>query len=317
MMLYAVRRFGQFVLMLFIASMVIFAVIQNAPGDPARIHLGMSATPEQVALERAKLGLDQPLPVRYVIWLSNAVHFDLGRSFTTSTAVTTVVGTAFWYTFRLTVLATAIALVVGLILGVIAALNRGKRIDTVISAISAAGLSVPSFALGTIFILILAVHFRLLPPSGAGLPGQSPVQALKYVIMPAVTLAIPESAVLTRFVRVTLAEVMGRPYILTARARGLRWWTVTGTHGLRNAMVPTVTIAGIQVGRLLAGSVVTETVFSYPGMGYLTIRSIRALDYPVVEGCLLLASAVFLILTFVVDLTYGVLDPRTRLRGAQ
>lgn len=316
MLVYSLKRFGQFIIMLFLASIVIFAVIQNSPGDPARIQLGMSATDEQVALMRDKLGLDKPLPVRYIIWLTNALQLNLGQSFSTGLPVTDMVSTAFWYTFRLTVVATIIALMVGLILGVIAALNRGKRIDTAISTYSATGLSIPSFALGTIFILIFAVQLDLLPPSGAGLPGQSYWESLQYLIMPAVTLAIPESAVLTRFVRVTLADVMGRPYILTARARGLSWWTVTSTHGLRNALVPTVTIAGIQVGRLLAGSVVTEAVFSYPGIGYLMIRSIRSLDFPVVQGCLLVASAVFLVLTFFVDLSYGVLDPRTRARSS-
>lgn len=315
MIRYTVGRVAQLVLMLFVASIVIFSVIQNAPGDPARVQLGLSATPGQVAIERHALGLDRPLPVRYWLWLGHALRLDLGRSFSTNLPVSDTVATAFGYTARLAALATVIALVLGLTLGVAAALNRGRRIDSLISMFAAGGLSVPSFALGTILILVLAVKLQLLPSSGAGVPGQSWSDSSSYLLMPALTLAIPESAVITRFVRVALGETMSQDYIVTARAKGLSRWTVVMQHGLRNAMIPTITVAGIQVGRLLAGAVVTETVFSYPGVGYLTIQSIRALDYPVVEGSLLLAAAIFLILTFLVDLTYGVLDPRARLAG--
>jgi len=316
MIRYSAGRLAQLVLMLFIASLVIFTVIQNAPGDPARIQLGLSATQAQVAVERHALGLDQPLPMRYAIWLGRALHLDLGRSFSTNLPVRETVATAFGYTARLALLATLIALVLGLALGVAAALNRGRRVDSLISGFAAWGMSVPSFALGTIFILVFAVRLQLLPSSGAGVPGQPFSGSFSYLLMPALTLAIPESAVITRFVRVTLTEAMSQDYIVTARAKGLSRWTIVMQHGLRNAMIPTITVAGIQVGRLLAGAVVTETVFSYPGIGYLTIQSIRALDYPVVEAALLLAATIFLVLTFLVDLTYGVLDPRARLASS-
>ncbi len=315
MMRYSLGRLAQLVLMLFIASVVIFTVIQNAPGDPARIQLGLSATPEQIAVERERLGLDEPVTDRYVVWLSDALRLDLGNSFATNQPVTELVGTALSYTARLAVLATLIALVVGGILGIVAALNRGRRIDVVISTVAAAGLTLPSFALGAIFILVVAVELQLLPPSGAGTPGQPVGEALKYLIMPAVTLAIPFSVILTRFIRVALAEAMEQDFIVTARAKGLTRRTVILQHGLRNAMIPTITMAGIQVGRLLAGAVVVETVFSYPGLGFLTIQSIRGLDYPVVEGSLLLAAGIFLVVTFLVDLTYGLVDPRGRLGG--
>lgn len=315
MMRYSLGRLAQLVLMLFIASIVIFTVIQNAPGDPARIQLGLSATPEQIAVERERLGLDEPVTDRYVVWLSDALRLDLGNSFATNQPVTELVGTALSYTARLAVLATLIALVVGGILGIVAALNRGRRIDVVISTIAAAGLTLPSFALGAIFILVVSVELQLLPPSGAGTPGQPVGEALKYLIMPAVTLAIPFSVILTRFIRVALAEAMEQDFIVTARAKGLTRRTVILQHGLRNAMIPTITMAGIQVGRLLAGAVVVETVFSYPGLGFLTIQSIRGLDYPVVEGSLLLAAGIFLVVTFLVDLTYGLVDPRVRPGG--
>jgi len=316
MIRYTAGRLAQLVLMLFVASIVIFAVIENAPGDPARIHLGLSATADQVAVERERLGLDRPLPVRYALWLGRALQLDLGQSFSTSLPVRETVATAFGYTARLALLATVIALVLGLAIGMTAALNRGRRVDSLISTIAAGGLSVPSFALGTILILVFAVRLKLFPSSGAGVPEQSFGDAFSYLLLPAVALAIPESAVLTRFVRVNLSETMSQDYILTARAKGLSQLTTVVQYGLRNALIPTITVAGIQVGRLLAGAVVIETVFSYPGVGYLTIQSIRALDYPVVEGSLLLAAGIFLVLTFCVDLTYGVLDPRARLVGS-
>lgn len=316
MIRYSLGRLAQLVLMLFIASVVIFLVIQNAPGDPARVQLGLSATPGQVALERHKLGLDEALPQRYAIWLSHALHLDLGHSFTTDLPVTDTIRTAFSYTYRLALVSAGIAIVVGVILGVVAALTRGRRTDVAISGLAAAALTLPSFAMGTILILVVSVRLQLLPPSGAGPPGQSAGEASKYLIMPALTLAIPAAAVLTRFVRVALAEALEQDYIVTARAKGLSRWTVTMRHALRNALIPTITVAGIQVGRLMAGAVVTETVFSYPGIGYLTIQSIGNRDYPVVEGSLLLAAGVFLVLTFIVDLAYGLVDPRARLQAA-
>src|SRR5215469_230084 len=313
MLRYTLSRLGQFVVMLFMASVATFLVIQHAPGDPARVQLGLNATPSEVAIERQKLGLNASLPHRYIIWLTQAVHLNFGRSFATNLPVTQMIGSAFGYTVRLAALAIVLAVLISIPLGIVAALNRGKKTDIAVSAFAAAGMSLPSFALGTILILILAVHFRLLPSAGAGNPGQSNAEALKFVIMPALTLAIPFAAVLIRFIRVALSEAMEQDYIVTARAKGLRRWTVISQHGMRNAMIPTITVAGMQVGRLLAGAVITETVFSYPGLGYLTIQSIQGLDYPVVEGALILAAAIFLVLTFLVDLTYGLFDPRVRL----
>lgn len=312
---YSLSRLGQLAFMLLIASAVVFVVIQNAPGDPARVQLGLSATPEEVAIEQERLGLNSPLPVRYAIWLSHALRLDLGRSFSTGLPVTTVVGDALGYSFKLASLTLLLGLTTGISLGVIAALNRGNRTDLAISAFAAGGLSLPSFASGTLLILIISVELHLLPPAGAGPSEQSPWEALQFLIMPAVTLAIPSSAVLARFVRVMLIDVLEQDYMRTAVAKGLRYGTVVRRHGLRNAMIPTVTVAGIQAGRLLGGAAITETVFSYPGLGYVTIQAIRGLDYPVVEGALLVSAAIFLVLAFVVDITYGLIDPRARVVG--
>lgn len=315
MLRYSLARLAQLILMLFIASVVVFLVIQNSPGDPAAIRLGLDATPEQIAIERERLGLDEPLPQQYLVWLFDAVRFDLGTSFSTGLPVTRVIGEALYYTTWLAALATVIALIVGCTLGVVAALNRGGRVDVAISAVAAGSFSVPSFALGTILILVMSVQLDLLPPAGAGVAGQSLADALTFMIMPAMTLAIPFSAVLIRFIRVALGEAMTQDYIVTAEAKGLSRRTVVVQHGVRNALIPTVTVAGIQIGQLLAGAAVTETVFSYPGLGRLTVQAVQGLDYPVVQGALLLAAAVFLVVTFVVDLAYGWIDPRVRLGG--
>ncbi len=311
MIRYSIARVGQLLLMLFLASIVIFLIVENAPGDPAQNLLGLSATPAQVAIERHKLGLDASVVHRYGIWLSNAVHLNLGSSFGSGLAVTDVIGSAFWYTFKLAIASILIALVLGLGLGLIATLNRGRKVDLAISAFAAGGLSVPSFATGTVLILLLSVQFKLLPSAGAGNAGQSAGQALRFLVMPALTLGVPFSSVLIRYLRVALGEALGQPYITTARAKGLTRPTVVA-HGMRNVLIPLTTVAGLQIGKLLAGTVITETVFAYPGLGFVTIQAIQGQDYPVVEGALLLGAAIFLALTVVVDLVYGFMDPRVR-----
>lgn len=313
---YVFTRLGQFVVTLFIASVVVFLVIQHAPGNPATFQLGLNATPAEIANETRKLGLNTPMPHRYWIWLTQALHLNLGVSFTTGLPVTTTIGSAFGNTLRLTVLAVLLGLVFGIALGMVAGLCRGTKVDSVISAWAAVGMSIPNFAVGTILILVFSVHLKLMPAAGAGTAGQSFGEALKYTLMPAITLAIPFSAVAIRYIRMELGDAMGRPFVLTARSLGLRRRTVV-YNGWRNALIPTITVLGIQVAQLLSGAVITETVFGYPGLGYLTIQSIQDLDYPVVEGVLLLASAIFLVFMLVVDLTVAVADPRVRLGGGR
>jgi ABC-type dipeptide/oligopeptide/nickel transport system permease component len=179
-------------------------------------------------------------------------------------------------------------------------------------AVTAVALSLPSFSLGTLMIVVLAVTLRWLPPSGVGTVGQSFWDSLRYLVMPAITLATPFTVVLARYVRVTLIETMAQDYVVAARAKGLSRWTVVVDHGLRNALIPTITVAGLQIGTLLAGATVTETVFSYPGIGRTTIEAVKSLDYPVVQATLLFAAATFLLVTFLVDVAYGIIDPRVR-----
>lgn len=311
MVRYVLVRMGQLVVTLFIASVAVFFIIENAPGNPAQFQVGINATPAQVAVEAHKLGLYGSLPHRYLIWLTQALHLNLGVSFSNGLPVTSTIVTAFGYTFRLAVFAILLGLLFGIPLGMIAALRRGHKLDSLISAGAATGLSVPVFASGTLFILVFSVHLKVLPSAGGGLPGQTFVSAVRYTLMPALTLAIPFAAVLIRYIRMELGEVMGQPYILTARSLGLSAHSVVWC-GWRNALIPTITVMGIQAARLLAGAMITETVFSYPGIGYLTLQSIQDSDYPVVEGVLLLAAVVFLLVMFAVDILVGVVDPRVR-----
>lgn len=315
MLNYCLSRLGQLILMLVLASVVIFAVIQNAPGDPALIRLGTEATPEQVEMERVRLGLNRSLPERYAIWLGDAVRLDFGKSFSTGLPVSETIADAFAQTLKLASLAALIGLVFGTALGITAALNRGRWLDSAIAALTAVAFSLPSFALGTLLVVVFAVTLRWLPPSGLGNSSNTALDTLRFLIMPAVTLAMPFIVVLARYVRTSLIEALQQDYVTTAKAKGLSRRTIVLTHALRNALIPTVTIAGLQIGNLLAGATVTETVFSYPGLGRLIIEAVTSLDYPLVQCALLFTATVFLLCTFLVDLAYGLIDPRIRTAG--
>lgn len=310
MVRYTLKRLLQFLPTLIIASIFVFLVMQNAPGDPARIRLGQEATEEQVDTERERLGLNDSLPQQYVVWMSDVAQFDFGKSFQTSRSVTDELIPAFGRTFRLGAAAAAIGIVLGLAFGITAALTRGRWIDTTISSMSAVILSLPSFVSGMLLILVFAVKLKWLPPSGPGQPGDVS-SALSHLILPAVALGLPFAAILSRFMRGALIEVLGQDYVLTAHAKGLDPWTVVRRHEVRNALIPTVTIIGIGLGDLFAGTVVTETVFSYPGLGRLIVTGLFNRDYPVVQAGLILAAAVFLGMSLLADLLYGYLDPRT------
>jgi peptide/nickel transport system permease protein len=311
---YLVGRWLQLVPTLALASILIFGIISLAPGDPVRMKIGLEATPEQVAAERERLGLDKPLPVRYVVWLSDIAHLDLGVSLVNSRPVTGLIAEAFPNTLRLALTAFVISLLIGLPLGCLAALHHNGRADALITALNSLGLAIPSFWLGLMLILLFAVSLQWLPPSGVGNPGQPWYLSLQFLILPTVTIALGNLSVFSRFVRSAMLEVLNADYVRTARAKGLREPTVLGRHALRNALIPVVTVLGIQFGRLLGGAVVTEAVFAYPGLGRLVVTSIQNRDYPVVQGALMLVVVIFLLTSIAVDLSYADLDPRVTLR---
>jgi peptide/nickel transport system permease protein len=314
MLSYLVRRWLLLVPTLFLASLLVFTIISLAPGDPVRMKLGTEATPEQIAGERERLGLDQPLPVRYGLWVADVTRLNLGRSLVNNRPVTTLVAEAFPNTLRLALAAFAIALAVGLPLGCFAAVRANTRVDALITGFNSLGLAIPAFWLGMVLILVFSVALQWLPPSGVGNPGRAWWESLQFLILPTVTIALSNLSVFSRFVRTSMLDVLGADFVRTARAKGLRERVVVGRHALRNAMIPIVTVLGIQFGRLLGGAVVTEAVFAYPGLGRLVVTSIQNRDYPVVQGALMVVVAIFLVTSVVVDLSYAWVDPRVSLR---
>lgn len=309
---YIARRLLQLIPTLFIASVIIFAIIQLAPGDPALIMLGFEATPEQVQAERVRLGLDKPIPVQYLVWLSDVARLNLGHSMINGRPVVTILAEAFPNTLRLALTALVVSVLAGITLGSIAALRQNSWLDSVITSVSSLGLSVPGFWLGILMILLFSVRLRWLPPSGVGEPGRGFVFNLQYLIMPVLAIAFAQTAVFARYARSALIDVIGMDYIRTARAKGLREGAVVRGHALKNALIPVVTIIGIQAGRLLGGVVIIEAVFAYSGMGRLMVLSIMNRDAPVVQAALMLVVCIFLLTNLFVDLMYGYLDPRVR-----
>lgn len=314
MLSFLVRRWLQLIPTLVLASVLVFTIIALAPGDPVRMKLGTEATPEQVAAERARLGLDRPVPIRYAVWVEDVVSLNLGRSLVNNRPVTTLIADAFPNTLRLALAAYLIALAIGLPLGCFAAMRANTRVDSFITGLNSLGLAVPSFWLGMLLILVFAVSLQWLPPSGVGNPGQPWYLSLQFLILPTVTIAVSNLSVFARFVRSAMLDVLSMDFVRTARAKGLREPVVVGRHALRNALIPVVTVLGIQFGRLLGGAVVTEAVFAYPGIGRLVVTSIQNRDYPVVQGALMLVVVIFLLTSIVVDLSYAYLDPRVSLR---
>ncbi len=313
MQTYIIRRLLQLLPTIFLASILIFMIITLAPGDPAAMRLGTEATPEQIEQERERLGLNLPLPVRYVIWLGDVFSLNLGNSLYTNRPVTQLIAEAFPKTVQLSLTALALALLIGLPLGIWAALQRDRLPDSVITGFSSLGLAIPSFWLGILLILLLSVQLRWLPPSGAGPADLGFPANYRYLIMPVITIALSNLAVFSRFMRSALIDVLAEDFIRTARAKGLRERAVITAHALKNALIPIVTIVGIQFGTLLGGAVVTESVFAYPGIGRLTVTAILNRDYPVVQATLMLVVLIFLLANTVVDLLYGYLDPRVRI----
>jgi peptide/nickel transport system permease protein len=312
---FVIQRWLLLVPTLALASVLIFAIVTLAPGDPVRAKLGTEATAEQVTAERQRLGLDQPLPVRYVVWLSDVVHLNLGRSLINSRPVTTLIGDAFPNTLRLALTAFILSLALGIPLGSLAAVHRDSRLDSLITGVASIGLAIPAFWLGLMLILLFAVTLQLLPPSGIGTPGQPWYVSLRFLLLPMVTIAVSNTAVIARFVRSAMLDTLGADYVRTARAKGVGEQTVLRRHALRNALIPVVTVLGIQFGRLLGGAVVTEAVFAYPGIGFLVVSSIQNRDYPVVQGTLMLVVIIFLLTSMIVDVSYAYLDPRVTLQG--
>ncbi len=303
---YVLTRLGYSLFVLWGALTIIFAAIRIAPGDPAAMMLGAGSTQEDVDRLRSRLGLDASLPVQYARYLADAARFEFGDSLWLNRPVAAEVASRIAATGRLAVAAMILALLISFPLGILAALRQRSPVDGAISVVSLIGQSVPSFWLGIMLILIFARQLRVLPSAGS--------QTWQHLILPAITLAMPLVGVLTRLVRSGLLEVLYEDYVRTARAKGLEPRVVLTGHAMRNMLIPVITVVGLQVGHLLGGAVIVETVFGWPGIGRLLVDAISHRDYPLVQATILLITGSFILLNLLVDLSYGFLDPRIRLR---
>lgn len=299
---YIIKRLFVLVPILLGASILIFTVMRLIPGDPARQALGPEATGEQVEVMRKAWRLDEPLPVQYVAWLSRAVQGDFGNSIVSRVPVTEELMNRFPATLQLTIASMVVATVFGLLFGIVSAVKHNSLIDRASMLFALLGICTPTFWLGLILLLIFSVRLQWLPSAGAG--------GISHLILPSLTLGISGAAVVARVTRSSMIEVFSEDFVRTARAKGLSERLVVGRHALKNALIPVITILGLEFGGLLAGSVITETVFAYPGIGQLLINSINNRDFPIVQGALLLFAVQFVIINLIVDLLYARVDPR-------
>jgi peptide/nickel transport system permease protein len=308
MAVYVLQRLFQTLVLLVLISVVVFVLVRLIPGDPALVLLGNTATPAEIARARAQWGLDRPLHVQYLLFVANALQGNLGRSLVWSVPATRFVGSHLPATFELAIAATLIATVVSFPLGVLAAAAPHGWVDRLGAGLSIFLQSVPTFWFGLMLIMVFAVGLGWLPAFGAG--------AWPHLVLPSVTLSILFIPLLTRLVRSTLLDVLAQDYIRTARAKGLSELSVIWRHGLRNALIPVITVVGLQFGTLLGGAVITEAVFAWPGVGSLSIQALFNRDYPIVQTTVLYLAVIFAVINLVVDISYGFLDPRIRYTAA-
>ena len=301
---------------LLIVSLITFAMIHLIPGDPAAAIAGLSATPEQIANIRHDLGLDQPLATQFVRWYGNLLHGDLGRSLLLGQPVLEATLFRLPVTIGLSLYALVITLVIGLVTGVLAALRQNTWVDQAAMMFAMIGISLPNFYLGLLMIILFAVDLGWLPSGGYVALWDDPLRWLAGMTMPAVSLALLLAGLLARITRSTMLEVLRQDYIRTARAKGLPRRLVVVKHALSNALIPIVTVIGIIVSLLISGSVVTETLFSIPGVGQLLTQAVLNRDYPTVQGGLLIVTALLVLVNIGVDVIYAFLDPRVRYDGA-
>lgn len=301
---YLATRAAYMLPVIWLVVSVVFLLIHLVPGDPILQILGEGAPAADIAATRHAYGLDEPLAKQYVHYWKGVLHGDLGPSLRFNQNVGKLLGKPYRYTLQLTVAAMLVALIISIPGGVRSAEHRGKWDDKVLSVVSLFGLSFPNFALGPILILLFSIYLGWLPVSGAG--------SLAHLVLPAVTMGGSLAAILTRMVRTSMLEELGQDYIRTARAKGLPERTIVYRHALRNAMLPILTVVGLQFGALLAGAIVTETIFSWPGVGRLTIQAISSRDYYLVQGCILAIGLTYVLVNFATDLLYSVANPRIR-----
>jgi ABC-type dipeptide/oligopeptide/nickel transport system permease component len=303
---YIIRRFLQMIPITLGIITLIFALIHLIPGDPAVQIAGEGARPEDIAQVRKALGLDQPLWKQYVTYLGNLAKGDLGRSFRTGTSVAEEIGARYPATIQLAIGAMFIALLVAFPLGIISAIYRNSWIDNLARFFALVGVSMPSFWFGPLLIIAFAINLPWFPVSGRE-------EGFKSIVLPSLTMGLALAAILTRMIRVSLAEELNQLYVTTAIAKGVTRAKAIFRHALKNALIPVITILALQFGSLLTGAIITEQIFSWPGLGRLLIQSINTRDYPQVQASILVIALTYIMVNFISDLLYGVVDPRIKL----
>jgi peptide/nickel transport system permease protein len=314
---FILRRLGLMLVILFLVSIIIFSLVHITPGDPARMMLGQEATEEAVQALRAKMGLNLPLYQQYLNWIGGIFQGDFGSSLKDNTPVLTVLIQKIPVTLQLTVFSFIVALLIAIPAGVISATKKGTIWDYAGTTFALSGVSIPPFFLGILFIFLFAVVLGWLPPSGYVSIWDDWKRSLLLMIMPALAVGVRLSAEITRMLRSSMLEVLNADYIRTAYSKGLLGKSVIISHALRNALIPVITVSGLQLGSFLGGAVITETIFAIPGIGRLVVDAIMTRDFPVVQGAVMFMALAVIVVNFVVDILYSVLDPRIKLSGGK
>ncbi|MGO4668402.1 ABC transporter permease [Bosea sp. 2YAB26] len=309
---YILQRISGMVAVMLLVVTIVFVIVRVTPGDPAAVMLGPDATAQDVADLRTRLGLDRSILSQYVLYVGQLLRGDLGQSIFLNMPVTSALLERAEPTFFLTLLSLAIASVIALPVGIYAAYRRGSFLDQAATTLAMLGASIPGFWLGLILMQIFAVRLQILPVSGYGGPDTSLIERIRHLILPAVALGLVSSALIMRFTRASMLDVLGDDYIRTARAKGLGEQAVILTHALKNALIPILTVLGLTAAVLISGAVVTETVFGLPGVGNLVVSAVLRRDYPVIQGALLVIAGLYVLINFAIDMLYLLVDPRVR-----
>jgi peptide/nickel transport system permease protein len=315
-MRFLLNRLAGAAVVLAIVAVLVFMLTRLASGDPMALLLGDQASAQDIAKARTQYGLDKPLPTQFALWIGELLHGNLGQSIFLQRPVAQALMERAEPTLFLALFAVAIAAAIGVPCGMAAAIWRGSWADQVLSGLAMLGASIPSFWMGLLLIQWFAVHLGWFPASGYGDPGMALGQRLYHLALPALVLGVLNSALVIRFTRASMLDILGEDYVRTARAKGLSESVVMVRHVLRNALVPIITVLGLTMALMIGGTVVTETVFNLPGVGNLVVRAVLRRDYPVIQGTLLVIAGIYVGINLVIDLLYTVVDPRIRLGGA-
>jgi len=310
---YLASRLAGMLAVMSIVAVLVFILTRAAPGDPVAVLLGDQATAEDIATVRVQYGLDKPLPVQFGYWLREVLQGNLGQSIFLQRPVTQALAERAEPTTLLALMAVAIATLIGVPCGIVSAVFRGRWIDQFFTGIAMLGASIPSFWLGIVLMQMFAVSLGWFPVSGYGEPGAPLLERLHALVLPSTVLGLLNSALIIRFTRASMLDVLGEDYVRTARSKGLPEGTVVLKHALRNALVPIVTVIGLTAALMIGGAVVTETVFGLPGVGNLVVSAVLRRDYPVIQGALLVIAAIYVLINFAIDLLYMAVDPRVKL----